>query len=193
MDDIVKAALAKWPNVPACHGWLGLDARGQWYMRDDRCQRAGPFAPEPGETVVASKGSLLRHDKLIEFIHRNCAADEAGQWFFQNGPQRVYIELETTPFIWRLQPDGRVLAHTGQDAGEVQRCLVDEAGHLYLVTPLGVGRVHSNDMGQAADAVERGDWTPEPVQAAELPATWGFVRSPQRQAGQKPWDTAAAG
>ena len=40
MDDIVKAALVKWPNVPHCHGWLGLDARGQWFMRDDRCQRA---------------------------------------------------------------------------------------------------------------------------------------------------------
>ncbi|MFM7971511.1 MAG: DUF2946 family protein, partial [Betaproteobacteria bacterium] len=25
MDDIVKAALKKWPNVPACYGWLALD------------------------------------------------------------------------------------------------------------------------------------------------------------------------
>ena len=38
MDDIVKQALAKWPNVPHCYGWLGLDARGNWYMRDDRTQ-----------------------------------------------------------------------------------------------------------------------------------------------------------
>ena len=28
MDDIVKAALKKWPNVPACYDWLALDARG---------------------------------------------------------------------------------------------------------------------------------------------------------------------
>ena len=48
MDDIVKAALVKWPNVPHCHGWLALDARGDWYMRDDRCQAAGPF-PHPQE------------------------------------------------------------------------------------------------------------------------------------------------
>lgn len=187
MDDIVKAALAKWPNVPHCHGWLGLDARGQWYMRDDRCQRSGPFALEPGETGTACKGSLLRHDKLIDFIHRNCAADAAGQWFFQNGPQRVYLELEATPFVWRLQPDGRVLAHTGQDAGAVLRCLLDEHGHLYLETALGLGLVHSNDMGLAAEAVERGDWVPEAVAAAELPAAWGFVRSPQRLTGQRPW------
>ena len=30
MDDIVKAALKKWPNVPHCYGWLALDARGDW-------------------------------------------------------------------------------------------------------------------------------------------------------------------
>ena len=26
MDEIVKQAMAKWPNVPHCYGWLGLDA-----------------------------------------------------------------------------------------------------------------------------------------------------------------------
>ncbi|RZI94255.1 MAG: DUF2946 family protein, partial [Rubrivivax sp.] len=105
MDDIVKAAMAKWPNVPNCFGWLGLDARGQWYMRDDRVQAAGTFQQ--------ARGSLLRHEKLVDFIHRNYAADERGQWYFQNGPQRVYVELEITPWIWRLQPDGGVLGHTG--------------------------------------------------------------------------------
>lgn len=180
MDDLVKAALAKWPNVPHCFGWLGLDARGNWYMRDDGAQAAGPFALEPGETGHASKGSLLRHDKLIDFIHRNCAADAQGQWFFQNGPQRVYLELEATPHIWRLQPDGRVLAHTGKDAGAVQRCLLDEQGRLYLVTALGLGLVHTSDMALAADAVERGDWTPQDVLSQQLPAEFGFVRSPQR-------------
>ena len=58
MDDIVKQALAKWPNVPDCYGWLGLDARGHWYLRDDATQAAGAFPH--------SKGSLLQHDKLIE-------------------------------------------------------------------------------------------------------------------------------
>ena len=28
VDEIVKAALKKWPNVPHCYGWLALDARG---------------------------------------------------------------------------------------------------------------------------------------------------------------------
>ena len=38
MDEIVRAAIAKWPNVPHCYGWLALDARGNWRMRDERCQ-----------------------------------------------------------------------------------------------------------------------------------------------------------
>lgn len=171
MDDIVKAAMAKWPNVPHCYGWLALDARGQWYMRDDRIQAAGPF-PQ-------SKGSMLKHDKLIDFIHRNCAADERGQWYFQNGPQRVYLELEFTPFVWRLQPDGSVRAHSGQPA-QVLDSLVDEEGRLYLVTDLGLGLVHSADMALAADAVEAGRWVPRDVRADELPRRFGFVRSPQQ-------------
>ena len=28
MDEIVKAALKKWPNVPHCWGWLALAHRG---------------------------------------------------------------------------------------------------------------------------------------------------------------------
>ncbi len=169
MDDIVKAAMAKWPNVPHCYGWLGLDARGNWYMRDDRTQAQGPF-PD-------AKGSLLKHDKLIEFIHRNYAADAQGQWFFQNGPQRVYVELEATPWIWRLQPEGGVLSHTGAQA-QVQSSLLDESGRLYLVTDLGVGLVHSADMNLAADAVEAGRWTPDEVRADTLPARFSFVAHP---------------
>lgn len=178
MDEIVKAALAKWPNVPHCHGWLGLDARGQWYMRDDATQTAGPFP--------RNKGSLLRHDKLVAFIHRNYLADEQGHWYFQNGPQRVYVELECTPFVWRLQPDGSVEAHTGEPAAVISSC-VDEAGRLYLVTDLGFGLVHSADMLPAAERVEAGEWVPEPVQAADLPARHGYVLSPaaaMKKAGQ---------
>jgi hypothetical protein len=35
MDEIVKQSLTKWPNVPHCYGWLALDARGAFRMRDE--------------------------------------------------------------------------------------------------------------------------------------------------------------
>ncbi len=38
----------------------------------------------------------------------------------------------------------------------MQQSLLDESGRLYLVTDLGLGLVHTSDMAQAADAVERG-------------------------------------
>ena len=179
MDDIVKQALAKWPNVPHCYGWLGLDARGNWYMRDDRTQAAGPFA--------LAKGSLLRHDKLIDFIQRNYEHDDAGQWFFQNGPQRVYVELEAAPWVWRIDDsDFAVAAHTNLPVTPTG-CLVDELGRLFLVTPIGLGLVHTQDVGIAAEAVERGLWEPEAVQASELPGRFGHVLSPaQRHADEAP-------
>jgi hypothetical protein len=184
MDDIVRQAIAKWPNVPDCYGWLGLDARGNWYMRDDRAQAAGPFAPAgQGDSSAASKGSLLQHDKLIDFIQRNYESDASGRWFFQNGPQRVYVELQATPFIWRIDaaPGFAVTAHTGQPA-RAQRCMLDEEGRLYLETDLGFGLVHTQDMTHAADAVEQGLWVPQEIEAAALPARFGYVRSPVAQA-----------
>ena len=184
MDDIVKAALAKWPNVPNCFGWLGLDARGNWYMRDEQAQSAGPFA---GGSAV-SKGSLLRHDKLIDFIQRNYEADTSGQWYFQNGPQRVYVELEATPLVCRVHTDFSVFAHTGEPA-RVQRCIVDQYGRLYLETGIGFGLVHTQDMTHAAEAVDCGIWVPQEIQASELPLRFGYVRSPalaQKKAGQRP-------
>ncbi|MEI7784045.1 MAG: DUF2946 family protein [Betaproteobacteria bacterium] len=187
MDDIVKAALAKWPNVPACYGWLGLDARGQWFMRDDPAQAAGPFAG-PGSTP-ASRGSHLKHEKLIDFIARNYEADAQGCWFFQNGPQRVYVELEATPLIWRVHDDFSVRAHTGQSAS-VQSSWLDELGRLYLQTERGLGLVHSQDMVQAAEAVEQGLWLPQEMFAQELPQRFAFVRSPAALRPAPPLKTA---
>jgi hypothetical protein len=173
MDPIVEAALRKWPNVPHCYGWLALDARGDWYMRDERVQAAGPF-PQV-------KGSRVLHDKLLGFILRNYALDDRGAAFFQNGPQRVYVELEATPWVWRLQRAGAagwtVSAHTGQPANP-RRAVLDETGRLYLACDLGFGLVHSLDMLEAADAIEAGHWPVEESAAATLPQRFGFVRRP---------------
>ena len=171
MDDIVKAALLKWPHVPHCFGWLALDARGQWFMRDERIQAAGPF-PQV-------KGSRIEHDKLREFIHRNYAHDEAGAWFFQNGPQRVYVELEAAPWVWRVAdaPQWPVSTHTGR-AAQVLSTWLDETGRLFLNTDLGFGLVHTMDMGLAALAVEAGQWQPQALDFAQMPARFAYQLKP---------------
>lgn len=178
MDDIVRQALAKWPRVPDCYGWLGLDARGRWYLRDEATQAAGPFA--------RSKGALLQHAQLIAFIARNYEPDARGQWFFQNGPQRVYVELTLTPWVWRLQDDFSVVSHTGRSA-LVRDCLVDTQGRVYLDADIGVGLVHTLDMALAAEAIDAGHWRPRQVLAEELPVRRGYILSPcaLRDAGQR--------
>ncbi len=180
MDEIVKAALKKWPNVPHCYDWLALDARGDWYMRDERIQAAGPF-PQV-------KGSKITHEKLREFIHRNYLADERGAWFFQNGPQRVYVTLELTPHIWRLHGHGsqgapRIFSHTGPEA-ELLECWLDEQDRLLLSARLAgieapvLGLVHSLDMGLAAEAVERELWRPAKEHFETLRQRHRFERHP---------------
>lgn len=185
MDDIVAAALVKWPNVPHCHGWLALDARGDWYLRDERTQAAGPFP--------MSKGSRLEHVGLREFIERNYACDERGAWFFQNGPQRVYVELEAAPWVWRLHrssdaapgpADGVVVrSHSGQ-AAAFGAAWLDERGRLFIEADLGIGLVHTLDMEIAADAVEQGRWQVGNVQSGDLPMRFGFRPSPASDVAQ---------
>jgi Protein of unknown function (DUF2946) len=175
MDAIVKAALKKWPNVPACCGWLALDARGNWYMRDDRVQAAGPFP--------RVKGSRIEHDKLREFIARNYDRADDGAWFFQNGPQRVYVELEAAPQVWRIAPaDFALRSHTGQPA-QARAAWLDEHGRLFLDTDLGLGLVHTQDMDDAARAVEAGLWSPQTMAFAAMPQRFGYRLSPQQDRG----------
>ena len=173
MDPIVEAALRKWPNVPHCYGWLALDARGDWYMRDERIQAAGPFP--------RVKGSRIRHDKLLGFIHRNYAADADGAWYFQNGPQRVYVELEAAPWVWRVAPPAAATAlqsHTGRDA-VVRSSWLDEHGRLFLDTDLGFGIVHSLDMNEASDTLEAGLWpAPQELAFSRMPAQFGYRLRP---------------
>lgn len=176
MDDLVKQAMAKWPNVPHCYGWLGLDNRGHWWMRDERAQRAGDF----DSGLPGCKGAQLQHEKLIAFIERNYDCDARGQWFFQNGPQRVYVELQATPWVWRVMADGRVHSHTGREAGRVKCLWLDEQDWCYLETELGLGLVHSLDTVALEQALETHDWPQAPLTRSALAERFGFVRSPER-------------
>jgi hypothetical protein len=120
MDEIVKQAMAKWPNVPHCYGWLALDARGAWRMRDAAARRAG------------TPGDKLANVALVGFINRNYARDARGCWYFQNGPQRVYVNLEATPFIARTDPQAGLLLHTGQALPAIERAFIGTHGEIIV-------------------------------------------------------------
>ncbi|NPT54343.1 DUF2946 family protein [Paraburkholderia elongata] len=192
MDEIVKQALAKWPNVPSCTGWLMLDRRGNWRMRDEAAQASG--AP----------GTPIRHEALLGFINRNYDADDRGQWFFQNGPQRVYIELGYTPWVVRLSADtdaAGALSLTDQAGGafEPSAVFVDDEGGILFVdgsAPPRVAVLHDHDLEVFSDHAALGDdsmsgelrWNNgvvlplQGVQRHDVAARFGFVDSPAASA-----------
>jgi Protein of unknown function (DUF2946) len=123
MDDQVLRSLMKWPNVPDCFGWLALDRRGQWRMRDEFAQQN------------QLPGQVIKHAALNEFINRNYAFDALGRYFFQNGPQRVFITLDATPWITRIIPsnEGLQFLTQGNQAIIPEAALSDENGSIYIV------------------------------------------------------------
>ena len=142
MDDIVKQAMAKWPNVPHCYGWLALDARGNWRMRDEAAQQADA----PGDKVNSAA--------LVGFINRNYGHDDAGRWYFQNGPQRVYVNLEATPYIARTDPDTGLVLQTGAALDKIERLYLTEVGVAIVQAGDIVAQVDDRDMAQLFEALE---------------------------------------
>ena len=128
MDDIVLRGMAKWPNVPSVFGWLSLDRRGHWRLQGER----------------------ISNPLVCGFIGRNYEHDAGGRWYFQNGPQRVFVSLEYTPFVYRAMsnPNGGIAleCHTGAPAMAIHGAWLDEAGALLLETEHGVGIVHDRDI-----------------------------------------------
>jgi hypothetical protein len=142
MDDIVKQAMAKWPNVPHCYGWLALDARGAWRMRDERAQQLG------------MAGDKLTQPALLGFINRNYLADERGCWYFQNGPQRVYLNLEATPYIARTDPQQGLVLHTGEALPALERVFMTEHGELIVQGGGMVAQLDDRDVAQLMNFLE---------------------------------------
>lgn len=142
MDDIVKQAMAKWPNVPHCYGWLALDARGAWRMRDETAQRA------------EAPGDKLTNAALVGFINRNYLHDERGCWYFQNGPQRVYVNLEATPFIARTDPAQGLVLHTGQAMAVPEQVFMFETGSIAVRAGEQLAQLDDRDVAQLLQAME---------------------------------------
>ena len=128
MDEIVLRAMQKWPNVPSVYGWLALDRRGNW----------------------AIKGERIVNPAITDFIARNYARDEQGRWYFQNGPQKVFVRLAYTPFVFRTQRDSagalKLITHTDTPVDDLREALLDEAGTLLVDAASGVGLIHDQDL-----------------------------------------------
>jgi hypothetical protein len=203
MDDIVLRSMLKWPDVPAVYGWLRLDRRGRWLIRmPDRGQPGAPAAEPRFERIV--------NPAMIEFIGRNYAHDAQGRYFFQNGPQRVYMALEYTPWIYRLDESARgLVAHTGAAAGAPREAYFDEQGGLVLVCEPGAGAVLDRDLAALAERMTGPAGQPLDVEALiqdaragsrarilgadvavgsvrteDLPSRFGYVQRPVPQPGE---------
>jgi hypothetical protein len=195
MDEIVKQAMAKWPNVPHCYGWLALDARGRGRVRNEPAQALG------------LPGDKINHVALLGFINRNYLCDDRGRWYFQNGPQRVYVSLDVTPYIAHTDPAQGFVLHTGEPILIVDDVWMTESGRLILQGAGKVAAVDDRDLagciaalhlnGQAAGDDELIAWMNDradqrlltlrepsrdiPVQHIDsdrIAAHFGFVRQP---------------
>ncbi|MCB1926461.1 MAG: DUF2946 family protein [Rhodocyclaceae bacterium] len=120
--------MARWPNVPAVYGWLGLDRRGNWRLRD--------------ETV--------HHPGLRDFLGRNYASDATGRYFVQNGPQRVFVALAYTPWVLRFEQDA-LIRHDRRVFAQPTAALIDDRGSLLVLGADGIGLVDDRDLPAMLD------------------------------------------
>lgn len=123
-SDAVRRALAKWPDVPACYGWLVLDARGRWRV----------------------DGGLVTHPGAVAFLAAHYARDERGRWYVQNGPQRAYVEFALAPWVLRLGADGSLATHTGVGVEHFDDVHVTPEGEVLLTTSLGLAAIDDRDL-----------------------------------------------
>ncbi|MBB6095253.1 hypothetical protein HNQ60_004143 [Povalibacter uvarum] len=126
MEAWALRAMERWPNVPALFGWLGLDRRGRWLIR----------------------GEVITRPQIIDTINGNYEADAHGRWFFQNGPQRGFVSVETAPLVLSVN-DGVLLTHTQRVVRAPAQVLIDEDGGVAIATEHGAGSLLDTDLDWA--------------------------------------------
>jgi hypothetical protein len=196
MDENVIAAMARWPDVPAVYGWLSLTIHGQWRLHPDG-DALGPTDNPGGESITSPQ--------ILKFIDRNYTSDARGQWFFQNGPQKVYVRLDGAPYILHTESEGdggqtALRTHNGLAVATVSEWWLDDNGRLYARTPHGPALIAGRDLAavlaglrtRSGDAllnvlegqlgsdkpVELDTGTLSFCRAAELSACLGFISRP---------------
>jgi len=153
VDQQVLDAMKRWPNVPDVIGWLRLDRRGHWLLID----RNAPGFDE----AVDGRGSPITNEQIVAFIGRNYASTDDGRWYWQNGPQRAFAELDLAPWIVRVTEDGDgrqgLVTQTGLACEDVRSWHVDAQGVLYAATEHGPCAVHDLDLGSLDVELEEED------------------------------------
>lgn len=160
MDPDVLQAMARWPDVPAVYGWLALDRRGDWLLKEPSSGRFG----------------RIGNAALREFIGRNYGRDARGCWFFQNGPQRVFATLHYTPLVLRYAGDS-LQDHCGRPA-RAQATYLDDEGSVLIEVEAGVGLLDDRDLVQFAERLGEAWKGLAQVHRHEVPARFGFVSEP---------------
>ncbi|HEU0229987.1 MAG TPA: DUF2946 family protein [Burkholderiaceae bacterium] len=163
MDDTVLAAMARWPNVPDVFGWLSLSSTGQWRLHPGGAAlpegiQANPSAsgpdPDPAAMSALSEGEVIGSPAITAFIGRNYGHDTEGRWFFQNGPQRVFVRLDAAPYILRTTGTGTALrTHSGLGISHVLSWVLDDSGRLFAMTDRGPGIVAGRDLPALVNAL----------------------------------------
>ncbi|NYT63576.1 DUF2946 family protein [Alcaligenaceae bacterium] len=163
MDANVIAAMARWPDVPNAYGWLSLTESGQWRLHP----RGDAWQPENSAAAPDSShhdatgyhpGESISSPQILQFIDRNYACDEHGQWFFQNGPQKVYVRLDGAPYILHTMGNSNagtlaLRTHNDLDVKTVTGWLLDESGKLYVRTEYGPGLIAGRDLASVLDCI----------------------------------------
>ncbi|MDO9024783.1 DUF2946 family protein [Zwartia sp.] len=146
MDQSVLDAVKRWPDVPAVYGWLSLTARGAW--------RLHPL----GDAQLGGPGQGITNTQILGFIGRNYTRQPDGAWYFQNGPQRVYVRLDAAPLIVHVDPSRHALTtHNGQTVQHVSAWYADETGQLYAQTDCGAARIDDRDLTALAEVLRSRD------------------------------------
>ena len=114
-----------WPRQLEVYGWLSLDRRGYWSI----------------------KGNKVRNAKLTKFISDNYHVDDNGRFFFQNGPQRVFVSIDLAPYILNVMYSNPLdlVTHNGIRVQTINQAWFDNEMNLFICWDNLIGAINDRD------------------------------------------------